>query len=102
MFYSQARNLIRDDKYTYEIAHEQVQAIRLMGHEIDDEDDLVYFIENCRTFDDAYAHLRKLASKRVTEVSCSKSRLLYKMLKLNLVQNKSSNFQNITRHTCCQ
>ena len=70
MFYSQARSLTGDNTYTYENAHDQVQAIRLMSQEIDDEDDLRRFITEHRSFNDAYAYLRKLARDRIRRVSC--------------------------------
>lgn len=70
MFYSQARSLTRDDTYTYQNAHDQVQAILFMRHEIEDDYELRRFINDHRTFDDAYEYLRKLARDRIKQVSC--------------------------------
>jgi len=70
MFYSEACRLITTLKdYTFDIAHDQVQAIRLMHYESDDEEHLVNFIKTCRTFDTAYSCLQRLASKRLKVMS---------------------------------
>lgn len=89
MFYSQARALIADDTYTYDHAHNQVQAIRLMRHEINDEEELRTFITTCRNFDTAQAQLRKLAKAQVQQVSIWKFSLSVKALKFYLVWSKS-------------
>jgi hypothetical protein len=70
MFFVEARRLLGEsDDYTLDEAHHQVQAIRLMHYETNDEKKLRNFIEKCKTFDLAYAHLRELARDRVIGVS---------------------------------
>ena len=65
MFYSEACQLICDVKnYTYEIAHDQVQAIRLMCYYSDKQDELQELINYHQTFDDAYTYLQKLTKER--------------------------------------
>jgi hypothetical protein len=70
MFYSEACRLLgnRPD-YTFDHAHDQVQAIRLMHYESDDSDQLLRFIQDCRHFDEAYSHLQNLTKNRAREVS---------------------------------
>ncbi len=79
MFYGEARRRLKNksENYTFDIAHDQVQAIRLMHYELDNEEDLLNLIENYRTFDTAYSYLQRLARKRVKEVSYWQSRLKY-------------------------
>lgn len=70
MFYSEARCLVKDlEGYTFDNAHDQVQAIRLMHYELENEKELIRFIKKYRTFDDAYAYLQHLARNRANEVS---------------------------------
>jgi len=70
MFYSEARGLIgNSENYTFDIAHDQVQAIRLMHYDSIDENNLAHFIRKCPTFDDAYSYLRRLAKERADRVS---------------------------------
>jgi hypothetical protein len=70
MFYSEAYHLVKDlEDYTFDNAHDQVQAIRLMHYESGDKDELVDFIDKHRIFEDAYPHLQRLAKKRATNVS---------------------------------
>jgi hypothetical protein len=65
MFYSEASCLVENPKdYTFDHAHDQVQAIRLMHYESDDAAQLHHFIKTYRTFDDAYSHLQNLAKQR--------------------------------------
>jgi hypothetical protein len=70
MFFVEARRLLGEpNDYTLDEAHHQVQAIRLMHYQTNDEKKLRNFIEKCKTFDLAYAHLRELARDRVIGVS---------------------------------
>jgi hypothetical protein len=70
MFFIEAYHLLGSPKdYTLENAHDQVQAIRLMHYEIDDENELRNFIKKYKTFDLAYTHLQKLTRDRVKNVS---------------------------------
>ena len=70
MFYSEAHRLVPDLKdYTFDHAHSQVQAIRLMHYQSESERELRDFIENYRTFDEAHAHLRTLAKNQALAVS---------------------------------
>ncbi len=70
MFYIEARRIARNPtNYTFDIAHDQVQAIRLMHFEIADKESLSNFINNCPTFEAAYSYLRQLAKERVQKVS---------------------------------
>ena len=70
MFYSEAYRLVENLKdYTFDNAHDQVQAIRLMHYESNDERELVRFIEKYKTFDEAYSHLQRLAKRRANDVS---------------------------------
>lgn len=65
MFFSEARLLIKDrrliedpNNYTYENAHDQVQAIRLLHYKIGDDKVLCNLIKKCHTFDEAYSYLK--------------------------------------------
>jgi hypothetical protein len=70
MFYVEARRFCDNPTdYTFERAHDQVQAIRLMHYETNNEEKLRTFIQKCTNFDRAYAHLQELARDRVTGVS---------------------------------
>ncbi|CAF4223067.1 unnamed protein product, partial [Adineta steineri] len=70
MFYSEAHNLIKNlQNYTFDNAHEQVQAIRLMHYQSDSEHELRSFIDNYRTFDDAYRYLQRLAENQIANNS---------------------------------
>jgi helix-turn-helix protein len=70
MFFSEALHLLGSSKnYTLENAHDQVQAIRLMHYETNSKEKLLTFIEECKTFESAYAHLQNLARDRVKKVS---------------------------------
>ena len=70
MFYSEACQLIGNVKnYTYEIAHDQVQAIRLMCYCSQESQELRELINHHQTFDDAYTFLQKLTKQRTNTVS---------------------------------
>ncbi len=70
MFYAEARYLTNNpEDYEFENAHEQVQAIRLMNHEINNKKELIHFITKCRTFNEALSYLRERLKERVNTVS---------------------------------
>lgn len=51
--------------YTMEHAHDQVQAIRMLRFETEDEDEFRHYVEKYHTYNDACAHLQSLLRVRL-------------------------------------
>ncbi|CAF2043353.1 unnamed protein product [Rotaria magnacalcarata] len=60
--------------YTVDIAHDQVEAIRLTHYNSQDPQQLYTFIKKNRTFDDAYTYLQNLAKEQARVSSAGSNR----------------------------
>ena len=99
MFFTEARRLLDDpSSYTIEIAHHQVQAIRLMPYEPKDEDEIRIFIKKCPDFNVAYKHLQKLTKERMERVSYQCSCFKDQLIKQFLAYRKCCTYSPTTEH----
>ncbi|UJR09582.1 hypothetical protein I4U23_013817 [Adineta vaga] len=72
MFYSEAHRLVKNlTGYTFDNAHDQVQAIRLTHYQSDNDQELRDLIQQHRTFDDAYSYLRRLPRNQASSTFAS-------------------------------
>lgn len=60
MFFAESKRWISvGTNYTYDMAHNQVQAIRLLNYSTDDEEVLCRLVNQCPDFKSAHSFLKK-------------------------------------------